>query len=208
MRNLSLAVCLTATIASAATVTSGYVTVTGNLVATGSFSFSGNNFSVSGNFSEGPWPTNGCYLLPFGSACSPNGSVVGNDFGGGSGTQNGNVYPGVSFGDLLALGPSFFSFTGPSIAIPAPGTYSGTFTFDGALCGTDSGSPEPDHPCLIDLPELTGYGTVTLVVDADPSEPDVMMLRSVTYTFVPEPNAAWLIGPAMAALVFLRRRRA
>lgn len=94
-------------------------------------------------------------------AISAFGTVIGNDIFPGSGTVMGVIFPTVLWGDLEAEKPSAFNLAGPSITINAPGVYAGSFTFTGALCGTDPVGPSP-RPCVIDLPTLTGYGVLVL----------------------------------------------
>jgi hypothetical protein len=193
---------------SAATVTGGFVRVTGQGSVSGEFTLSGENFSASGQFG-GPliWPTDSCAILLVGDSCSPKGYVLGNDFGNGSGTVNGTTHSVVRFGDLHAEKPSIFDFVGGSIAIPGPGMFSGPFTFQGSLCGTDEAGIQ--NPCLVDLPELTGSGIVTMTVHEYLVEPGIIArtVSEATYTFlVPEPNT-FLLAVSVFLLLGLRTLR-
>ncbi len=59
-------------------------------------------------------------------------------------------------------GPSDFFITGPDIPLPpnGVGTYVGTFTFSGTLCGVVYGP----HNCDVYLPSMTGTGTVFVTI--------------------------------------------
>lgn len=85
------------------------------------------------------------------------------------------------------------------------GLYTGTFTFTGALCGTDF--LPGNRPCLVEfpltpLPGLTGAGTVDVAVTGQ----TVLQATRAIYAFtssssaIPEPASALLLAPAIALL--------
>jgi hypothetical protein len=88
--------------------------------------------------------------------------VSGNAFvGGGAAIINSIPFSNVNWGDLNAQGPSIFIITGPGIVLNnGAGTYLGSFSFTGSLCGTIDFS----GVCAANLPTLTGSGQVAVQI--------------------------------------------
>lgn len=102
---------------------------------------------------------------PCGGPINVNGEVVGNDFFGGTANYVGTpvtYYANVQWGSLFAQGPSYFVITGPNIpyASHGVGTFSGPFSFVGALCGVAI-SPSS---CDVNIPNMTGTGVVFVTI--------------------------------------------
>jgi hypothetical protein len=177
----------------------------------GTFTLSGTGFAVAGNFNGayyGVWPVyTSCQPCNPGSSLPVDGYVLGTDLRGGTATIGATVYPSVIWGDLFAAQGSFFRTTGPTITLDhGPGTYTGSFSFTGSLCGTTTGGPQP-HPCTIDLLGLTGSGQVSVTILPIQDAGNLLHSGAATYTFtsVPEPSSIVLVGTA--ALILLGRRR-
>ena len=171
-------------------------------LGSGTFSLAGDGFAVTGfTDSAGVWgPAGGCI-----NACTAldvRGIVSGTDIRNGSATIDGTTFPNVRWGY-----GSLITVTGPPILLDhGPGTYVGPFSFAGYLCGSDPafnaalGPP----PCIVSLPELTGSGLVTVVIEALPHAP--MQEVDATYTFIaPEPSSMVLV--ASAGLIFFLGRK-
>lgn len=190
-------------VASATLIDSGTINITGT-GPTGNFNFSGSGFTVSGLFSSGNWQPTLCNPCSPGTVLGVNGTVVGNDFSTGNATIGATNFAGLAWGDLNAAGPSAFTITGPAVTLNAgPGTYRSTFTFSGSLCGTQGGSVP--HPCVVNLPSLSGYGIVDVRIANVPG--GLLQYTSATYTFTPEPSAWLLAGAGFMAMLALRRRQ-
>ena len=180
-----------------ATVNGGYIRITGQQFAgSGTFNLSGNGFTVSGNFNPdlGWWVQ--LPLGPNGGTISVKGNEGGTDFGIGPAIIGGNSYPSVKWGSGVN-GPPVSRFTvtgGPDIRVTVPGTYTTTFAMTGSLCGMVNGPPY--GPCDIPLPDVSGIGTVTVVVGRESYGTHDLYVASATYNFcacVPPPNSmvAW-----------------
>jgi hypothetical protein len=129
-----------------------------------------------------------------------NGIVVGGDIYAGSATVNGVDLGTVNWADPLSHGGTQLQAFGQSIPIDGPGTYHGTFTFTASMCGTNGQGSDP-HACVIDLPNLTGSGTVDVTVGAN------QLFQTEVYTFVtPEPRTWMLMLLGIAALAGVWRR--
>ncbi len=177
----------------ATTVNGGYIRITGQQFnGTGSFNLSGNGFTVSGQFN----PDLGWWVqLPLGQnggTISVKGNEGGTDFSVGSLIIGGGYYPSVNWGSGVNGPPgSVFTVTGgPDIRVTGPGTYTTTFAMTGSLCGMVNGHPY--GPCDLPMPDVSGIGTVTVVVVQQP----YLHVDSATYNFcacVPPPSgmAAW-----------------
>jgi hypothetical protein len=196
----------------ASPVTGGFVRVTGvSFPSLGHFHLTGPNFDVTGDFDAYFWPK-GLLCVPSPAGCPPDGAATGSDFFGGSGTVGGTSLPRTTFGDVWADGPSFFFFGGPNVAVTGPGTFTGTFTFSGGLCGVDIfGSISQE--CALNLPSLTGTGKVTMV--AEPCRLfceehfGEVLVTDVTYTFLtPETNTFILCIPVILVAAARRLFRA
>jgi hypothetical protein len=172
-------------------ITSGSVTVgTGG---PGTFDLAADTFGASGGFSPsgGFW---GVLSNPFqtGSTISVNGRQCCNDLSGANVTIGSEIYA-VDIHDLQAQKGSWINFVGPDITLDrGAGVYESTFSFTGAICGTIGGPGI--RPCLVDLPDLTGFGTVRInvvsVLDSPPNR-QLFNVTNATYFFsVPEP-ATW-----------------
>lgn len=177
----------------ATTVNGGYIRITGQQFnGTGSFSLSGNGFTASGQFN----PDLGWWVqLPLGldgGTISVKGNEGGTDFSVGSLIIGGGYYPSVNWGSGVNGPPgSVFTVTGgPDIRVTGPGTYTTTFAMTGSLCGMVNGRPY--GPCDLPMPDVSGIGTVTVVVVQQP----YLHVDSATYNFcacVPPPSnmVAW-----------------
>lgn len=194
-------------------VTSGQFTIEADQ---GAFSFGNDSLEAAGilpfPLNDGNWP----FLLgPFapGSAVSTSGKQIGNDLGVAAITLDGVFYD-VNLGSLMAERGSGFEFVGPKFTITGAGVYHGAFTFSGYICGVTNLFPPPSGilPCIVDLPELFGHGTVTMNVVFDSNMPPngpLFRTDSLVYSFsetpseVPEPTT-WLL--LLAGLPLARRR--
>jgi hypothetical protein len=181
-------------LASATAITNGTITI-GGPHHQEIFDFSGPGFSVSGEFSTG---SGGWAYATLCSPCTPNspalvtGGVCCNDMYDGSATVNGTHLGSVYWGDMSARRGTQFNAVGPNIPIDAgAGTYHGSFTFTGTMCGTNRMGDDP-RPCIVDLPSVTGSGVVDVTVS--PSSSGLLVFQSAVYTFVtPEPKA-WMLA--------------
>jgi hypothetical protein len=173
----------------AAPITGGFVRVEG-LSGSGTFQLVGDSFNVQGVVKEGNWPTGS--IVPIGTTVPVSGQAVGTSFGFGFGQVMGSDFPSVDFGALEAAGASWFQFFASDILIGPPGLYTGTFQFNGRLCGVNwpLQGPAP-YPCDLYLPSLEGHGWVELVVVAS-GVPEVVYVQQATYNFVPEPSTLFL----------------
>ena len=188
--------------AAAAVITNGTITITGT-APTGAFNFGGPGFAASGAFSDGVWGPTFCVACAPGSVLSVNGTEVGNDFSSGSATVGASSFANVQWGDLNASGISIFTVSGPGIVLNAgAGIYHGTFSLTGSLCGTQ-GNAIP-NPCVVNLPSLTGVGTVAVTVA---SVSGGLAYQSATYMFTPEPGTWVLVLIGGAAMLGLRFRK-
>ena len=149
----------------------------------------GSGWSVTGQ-----WDTIGGWL----ALCNPcvgsidvNGTVVGNDFLGGTANSNASAsppsryYPSVAWGSLFAPGPSDFTITGPPIPLPpglVPGLYVGTFSFTGALCGVVVPMYSTCTPNLPNLASAPGTGVVFVTL-AQHCNTCQLYATQVMYTF-------------------------
>ncbi|HEY1212939.1 MAG TPA: hypothetical protein VGE93_04825 [Bryobacteraceae bacterium] len=96
------------------------------------------------------------------------------------------------------------AWPGPAITVNAgPGTYRSTFDFHGTMCGPNGG-PAFAHPCLVDLPNLTGSGTVDVAFVSDPVGNLEYTGAVYTFTATPEPQT-WML--ALAGIVTILGRR-
>ena len=210
MRLLSslFSLCLLACTLSAAIITSGSITVVNPIASDGAFTFNGVGFSLTGVFSGGLMPS--AQYSP-GTFLSVNGGQIGNDIGAGYATVGGTNFPSLNWGSLNAAGSSVLSFSGPPILLNhGAGSYSGTFAFTGALCGTDFAG---GGNCLVQVPSLIGVGTVDVTVAATSGPRVSLFADKFVYTFtsgsqppaatVPEPASALLIMAAIALLALL-----
>ena len=157
----------------------------------------------------GNWPA---LHHPFvlGEGVSTSGTQTGNDLADAAITLDGVFYD-VDISSLMAEKGSGFAFVGPTFTITGAGVYQGAFTFSGSICGVAKGLSSGVLPCIVDLPELFGQGTVSLSIFEAGSLPDLRQFwtESLVYTFseapseIPEP-ATWLL--LLAGLPLARRR--
>ena len=188
-------------------VTGGYIQITGG-IPVGRFSLSGRGFDANGGFGFGAWAPLACrYGCKEGTLLSVNGYELGNDFDDGSANVNGISFPNVVWGDLNAQGPSIFMVTGPSIVLNhGAGTYFGTFSFAGSLCGTIDYTGE----CAAYLPSLGGSGKVAVELDSftDYNGELLLSFQQATYTFLtPEPGTITLLGSGILGFAGVLCRR-
>jgi hypothetical protein len=212
MRALRLAFCLAFCSACSmplfgAAISGGSIQTTG-IAGFGTFTLSGSNFDASGGFDNGNWGLTSCSPCTPGSTLSVDGLVSGNAFvGGGAATINGTAFSNVNWGDLNAQGPSIFMITGPGIVLNnGAGTYLGSFSFTGSLCGTIDFS----GACAANLPTLTGSGQVAVqIVSYVNNGQTFLNYEQATYTFlpVPEPSSLLLFGSAVLGLGSVVRRK-
>jgi hypothetical protein len=187
----------------ASTVTAGYIQATS--LGAGAFALSGSGFTADGRFDVGAFPVFSCNGCAPGTSLRISAFELGNDFRNGSATIGGQYYPNVIWGDLYAEGPSVFQIFGPDIVLnKGAGTYLGTFSFAGSLCGVDPNVSAIPDPCIVQL-GLGGTG----IVSVDVSEAvELLWVDQVTYTFVtPEPGTLALLGSAILGLGAAFRRR-
>lgn len=188
-------------------VTSGSIQTTG-IAGFGTFTLSGSNFDASGGFDNGNWGPTSCSPCTPGSILSVDGLVSGNAFvGGGAAIINSMPFSNVNWGDLNAQGPSIFMITGPGIVLNnGAGTYVGTFSFTGSLCGTIDSS----GVCAANLPILAGSGQVAVQVTSYIDNGQTFLnYEQATYTFqpAPEPQSLLLFGSCVLGLAGVIRRR-
>ncbi|HEY4899793.1 MAG TPA: PEP-CTERM sorting domain-containing protein [Terriglobales bacterium] len=179
-------------------VTSGYICCMdlSNSYNAAFFELSGSGFDVTGSF-EDPgggqhWGVGYCYTCQPGTSLGVWGSTGGQDFNGGTATIGSIPYSNVWWWNPFAWNLySEFHITGPPLPLTGPGTFRGTFSFTGFLCGTFT---DTDTSCIINLPSLTGNGIVTVDVipSVDGNGQPALMVSKAGYTFTPEP-ASWLL---------------
>ena len=204
---LLLGFCVSAQNAFGINIDSGSIELSNLPFSNGSFTLSGSDFTASGGFSESGLapllcrPT--CGVLDL-EAANGKGFVSPLDFSGGTATVGGSTFPTLSWAAVGPLGFSRFYITGPDIVVSGPGTYVGTFSFTGSLCGGSKSANNGGHECFVNLPQLTGSGIVTDVIEAYPN--GQLHEVDLTFTFVaPEPSSFVLVGTA--GLIFFLRRR-
>jgi hypothetical protein len=188
-------------ITEASAITNGSITVTG-VFPFMTFDFSGSDFSVAGGGSPGNWQL--ASVFSPGATVGVGGNIFSTDFEPGNATVGGTNLS-VFWGALNAEGPSNFIITGPPITLSAgPLTYQSTFTFNGALCGTQSNGNAHGDACVVDLPSLTGSGVVTADFHLLNG---LLAFTSATYTFViPEPGTSMLAGAGIVIVTAALRR--
>ena len=126
----------------------------------------GGGWNFTGNFDDNfNWPAlcNPCF-----SQIAVGGTVSGNDFMGGTANFTGGIigyYPSVNWGYITPAGPSYFQITGPNIPLPpaSVGTFAGTFSFGGALCGVVHPNGQ-FGPCAVELSNMSGTGVVFVTI--------------------------------------------
>ncbi len=202
---LLLGFCISAPNVFATEITSGSIQITGSAFSPGTFTLSGNGFTATGSFSDGAWGPQ-CFL------CNPvivAGVATGGDFSNGSATVGTTNFPNVNWDNFFPPqgSGSEFHITGPLISLNnGQGTYVGTFSFTGSLCGVDPNAHTMPDPCIVDLRQLTGSGLVSLTVIAGVfGGENALRVTGAMYSFVPEPSSIVLV--ASAGLIFLARRR-
>ena len=197
---------ITATTSSGAVITSGTISFPSYL-SNGTFELSGSGFAVSGGLDSpalSAWlAIDDCHPCSSGFSLPISGQSLGSSFRGGSGTVGGTTNPSVLWGDLLAAKGSAFIITGSPITVNGPGTYTGTFSFTGFLCGTTGAGQEP-RSCALDLPALTGAGRMSLNVVQDFG--NLLRTENAVYTFTPEPSTGVLVLPALICVLGRTRR--
>jgi hypothetical protein len=188
-----------------APITSGSIQITG-VIPTGQFSLSGPGFTVTGGFSLGNWAPILCFPCAPGSSLQVTGVQVGDDFAGGTAVIGATSLPTILWDIGSPSNTSNFNVTGPAILLNSgPGTYNGTFSFTGSLCGKVS--PGFAGPCDVDLATLSGSGNVAVQII---SVGGALQYTSATYNFTtPEPASAemTLLAFGVLGLIALGRRR-
>jgi hypothetical protein len=134
------------------------------------------------------------------------GIVSGGDFGIGSANIAGISLPSLFWDDtqLYDVVGSFFQVTGPNIQLHGPGTYFGTFSFTGSLCGVVSFSA---RSCDVRLPDLTGGGQFEITLESVPGLPNELEYTEARYTFAPEPPSYLLVGGVFVLAAGLKFRK-
>jgi hypothetical protein len=175
------------------------------------FELAGSGFDVTGDFGDIAdavnWGVGLCYACQPGTLLGVWGHTGGEDFGGGTATIG-----STSYANLWWYNPfqptlySAFQVTGPPILLTGPGTFYGTFSFTGFLCGTMT---DTDTSCIVGLPSLTGTGIVTVDVaaDVDAGGQPALGVTQAGYTFTPEPASWLLFGSGAAGLAGILRRK-
>ena len=196
MRVLSYvsSICVLSCTLSAAVITSG--SITAPYILSGPFVFNGAYFTLKGGVSSGG-------IRDLGRDHSPGDSISiftqYQTFNVGSASVAGTDFP------LLDYTSSGFIIDGPAIVLDhGGGSYSGTFSFVGSLCG--SIIPGSIFVCAVSFPDLTGIGTVDVTVaDFHITPQTVLIPTKVVYTFtVPEPANAMLMAPVIVLLALLQ----
>ncbi len=194
MRVLSYvsSICVLSCTLSAAVITSGSITAPYNL--SGPFVFKGAYFTLQGGVSSGG-------IRDLGRAHSPGDSISiftqYQTFNVGSASVAGTDFP------VLDFTGSGFIIDGPAIVLDhGVGSYSGTFSFVGSVCG----AYYFQAPCVVSIQGLTGMGTVDVTVEDFHVAPQTILIPTkVVYTFtVPEPANAMLIAPVIVLFALLR----
>ena len=192
------------------TVTSGYMCclLPSTLYNSAYFELSGVGFDVTGSF-ENPagasWGPGDCPVCLAGFLLPVGGTTGSDDFNGGTATIGGNYYPSVAWYNYYSLYYSAFAVSGPPILLTGPGTFYGTFSFTGFLCGF---LDQSDTSCDIDLPSLTGRGIVTVEVGSFvDSGITYLTVTQAGYTFTPEPASWLLFGSGAIGLAGILRRK-
>jgi PEP-CTERM motif len=194
-------------------VTSGYICCLApeTLYLAASFELTGVGFDATGIFgdlADAPhWAVGDCVACQPGTLLGVWGNTGGEDFGGGTATIGSTYYSDIGW--FNANQPnlySYFNVTGPPILLTGPGTFHGTFSFTGFLCGS---YPDTDTTCRVDLPNLTGSGIVTVevVADVDANGDPALEVTSAGYTFTPEPASLLLFGSGALGLAGMLRRK-
>jgi hypothetical protein len=145
----------------------------------------------------GNWAAN-CYFCAPWTIVDISGYAAGTDLG--PGFANG-VY--VEWGNPNAPYQSVISFTGPSIWLNhGAGSYTAPISFSGALCGFDPGT----GTCVVDLPDLSGQGTVFAF--AEDRGNGLLFVDTFDYGFqTPEPGTLALFGSGVVGLAGLIWRK-
>jgi len=146
----------------------------------------------------GNWAAN-CYFCAPGTIVDISGYAAGTDLG--PGFANGLL---VEWGNANAPYQSVISFTGPSIWLNhGAGSYTAPISFSGALCGFDPGT----GTCVVDLPDLSGQGTVFAFAEERDLNGPVLFVDSFIYELqTPEPGTLALFGSGVVGLAGLIRR--
>jgi hypothetical protein len=161
-------------------------------------------FTVTGG-GFGGWGAPICNPCSADSSLSVFGFVTTGDFGGGSANIAGIVWPSLIWDDQQLFDVfSNFQVTGPNIQLHGPGTYFGTFSFTGRLCGVVSFS---DTSCDVRLPDLTGGGQVEVTLQSRPGFPNQIEYTQATYTFALEPSSYLLVGGVFVLVAGLKFRK-
>ena len=185
-----------------------------NLYATAAFELSGVDlstgvrFDVTGSFED---PTGSscfacnCYHCLPGTLLTVGGSTGGENFNGGTAKIGPNPVQNVSWYNMFSPDYSEFVVSGPPILLTGPGTFQGTFSFTGFLCGFYS---QDDTSCDVDLPSLKGSGIVTVEVASIVGSP-YLEVTQAEYTFAPtpEPTSLLLFGSGALGLASILRRK-
>jgi MYXO-CTERM domain-containing protein len=193
----------------AAVVTNGFINLGGS---PRTFEFSGDGFHLTGAYDFlSTWVA----LVPGGVGTV---GASGSDLRGGSATVGGVHYPSINWNGWILAHADVPIPPGPPMSVH---TFTGPFTFTGALCGVIGpifGENGP-APCEFEFPSLTGSGIATITgiyvgegEDDDPTTSDmrfdVFMNESrLEFTAIPEPAAGVLALFGLALLVVGRRRR-
>jgi hypothetical protein len=137
-----------------------------------------------------------------GTTWAPN--IYANDFGSGSVVLGDTLDPNVLWSAANQQGLSLLQTLATPVIFTGPGTFYGSFTFTGDLCGHPYGILGGE--CTYVLPAMTGSGLYSVSVAQRPFSSD-LYVENVTMTFgTPEAATFWSFAGGLLLLGALRSR--